>query len=146
MKILDKFYKICPEADIAAKNNLWHREMLNKEERQKIRKDYNNFLIHYSLNNPNKLFIIEGIDIYKVLSFKDLIGRGFIIKGSSVLRCFLRRYKRDKTVDNQKNISSKIKYLKMIVNESKIFYFRDRKILNNLIQNINNYKTTIGGN
>lgn len=139
MKILDDFYQIYPEAEIAAKDNLWHKDMLSDEQRKRIRNEYNNFLINYSLKDRENLYIIEGIDVYKAINFKDIKDRGLVVKGSSVIKSFIRRYKRDKTLDNQKNIKSKIKYFNMVVKESKIYYFRDRKILNNLISHINKW-------
>lgn len=140
--ILNKFYKICPKAKEAAINDLWHRGLLNTTERNEIREKYNRFLVEYATENPNNLYIIEGIDIYKVIDQKQFINRGIIIKGTSVIKCFIRRYKRDKTNENQKNVINKIKYLEMVIKQSKIFYFRDRKKLNELIKKIfhsNNY-------
>lgn len=136
MQVLDEFYKICPIAQNAATNNLWHRDLLSKKEQYEMKIEYNKFLIDYTLKNPNKLYIIEGIDIYKVIDSSEFINRGIIIKGTSVIKCFIRRYKRDKTIENQKNIDSKIKYLKMVIKQSKTFYSRDRNILNSLIAKI----------
>jgi len=90
-------------------------------------------LIDYTLKNHNKLYIIEGIDIYRVIDSDEITSRGIIVKGTSVLKCFIRRYKRDKTDENQKNLINKIKYLIMVIKQSKKFYFRDRKKLNSLI-------------
>lgn len=71
-----------------------------------------------------------------MIDSSEFINRGIIIKGTSVIKCFIRRYKRDKTIENQKNIDSKIKYLKMVIKQSKTFYSRDRNILNSLIAKI----------
>lgn len=139
MSILKEFYKTCPKAQIAAENNYWHRNILNPEERNEIRREYNCFLIDYALKRPNELFIIEGIDVYKVIKLNEIMDRGIIIKGSSAIRCFFRRYKRDKTIENQKNLKAKIQYLNMVIQESKVYYFKDRKIINNLINKIDKY-------
>lgn len=136
MDILNEFYKICPKAKDAAINDLWHKGLLNAIERNDIREKYNEFLVEYSIKNPNNLYIIEGIDVYKVINLDEVAKRGIIIKGTSVIKCFIRRYKRDKTNDNQRNLTSKIKYLIMVVKQSKIFYFKDRKRLNELINSI----------
>ena len=138
--ILNKFYKTCPKAQEAAINNLWHKNLLSKIEKNKIKTEYNNFLIDYTLKNPDKLYIIEGIDIYKVINLDEIIKRGIIIKGTSVIKCFARRYRRDKTINNQKNLISKINYLIMVIKQSKIFYFKDRTKLNKLINNIHTYQ------
>lgn len=134
--ILNEFYKKCPKAKYAATNDLWHKDLLSKLEKNEIRVNYNKFLIEYAEKNPKNLYIIEGIDIYKVIRRDEFINRGIIIKGTSVIKCFIRRYKRDKTNDNQKNLRSKIRYLIMVIKQSKNFYFRDRKKLNNLINRI----------
>ena len=68
MIILNDFYNICPKAKIAAQNNFWHREMLSKSEQLELKKQYSNFLIRYTIDNPNKLYIIEGIDIYNKIN------------------------------------------------------------------------------
>lgn len=133
MEVLNEFYKICPRARELADNNLWHKDFLSKKEKNKIRVEYNKFLIDYTLKNHNKLYIIEGIDIYRVIDSDEITSRGIIVKGTSVLKCFIRRYKRDKTDENQKNLINKIKYLIMVIKQSKKFYFRDRKKLNSLI-------------
>lgn len=138
MKILNKFYKKCPQAKEAAINNLWHKQLLSNEEQRKIRTEYNKFLIDYTLKNQKKLFIIEGIDVYRIIDLKDIANKGIIIKGTSVIKCFIRRYKRDKTIDNQLNLKNKFKYIMMVIKESKIFYFKERKILNNYIAKFNN--------
>ena len=140
MDILNKFYKTCPKAQEAAINNLWHKGLLSESEKNELRVKYNKFLIDYTKKNPNRLYIIEGIDIYKVINLDEITNRGIIIKGTSVIKCFIQRYKRDKTNDNQKNLISKIKYLLMVINQSKIFYFRDRTKLNKLINNIHTYQ------
>ena len=115
------------------KKNYWHTNKLSLEERKKIREKYNSFLIEYSSRNKNNLYIIEGIDIYNAISPQKIKDKGIIIKGTSGLKCFFRRYRRDKNTDNQSNLKNKFMYLKMVINESKIFYFRDRKRLNKLI-------------
>lgn len=137
-EILKEFYKKCPVAKEAAEKNWWHKNMMTKLERDSIRKQYNKFLIEYTSKKVDKLYIIEGIDIYRVISPHELINRGIIIKGTSALKCFFRRYKRDKTLDNQKNLKSKIAYIRMVINESKIYYFKDRKKLNDVINKILN--------
>lgn len=72
MKILNEFYKKCPQAKEAAINNLWHKQLLSIEEQRKIRTEYNKFLIDYTLKNQKKLFIIEGIDVYRIIDLKDI--------------------------------------------------------------------------
>lgn len=135
-EILNEFYVTCPEAKEAAANNYWRTNKLSKSERNDIRIKYNLFLIDYANRHPENLYIIEGIDVYKAISPHEIKKRGIIVKGSSALRCFIRRYKRDKTPDNQSGIKNKIAYLKMVVNESKIYYFTDRKKLEKLIDGI----------
>ena len=139
MNILSEFYKICPRAQEAAINNLWHKDLLTEIEKNKIRTEYNDFLIEYTLKNPDKLYIIEGIDIYKVINLDEIIKCGIIAKGTSVIKCFARRYKRDKTIDNQKDLISKFNYLIMVIKQSRIFYFKDRRKLNKLINNVHIY-------
>lgn len=133
-EILDEFYKQCPKAREAAKGNCWHTKKLSLEERNELRYKYNEFLINYSLKNKNNLYIIEGIDVYTTISPEQIKNNGIIVKGTSGLKCFFRRYKRDKNTENQSNLKNKLMYLKMVINESKIYYFRDRKKVNKLIQ------------
>ena len=126
MKILNEFYKKCPKAKEAAINNLWHRKLLSKEEQRSLRIEYNKFLINYTLKHKNQLFIIEGIDVYRITPFNEIINRGIIIKGECAFRCLVRRYKRDKTLDNQINLKNKFAYIMMVIKESKTFYFKER--------------------
>lgn len=135
-EILAEFYKQVPKAQEAAKKNYWHANKLSTEERNELRYKYNEFLINYSLKNKDNLYIIEGIDVYKVISTQKIRNNGIIIKGTSGLKCFFRRYKRDKTINNKSNLKSRFMYLKMVINESKIYYFKDRKKLNELIYSI----------
>lgn len=138
MKILNEFYKKCPKAKEAAKNNLWHRKLLSIKEQKKIRTEYNKFLIDYTKKNSKQLFIIEGIDIYRIIDLKEIIKRGIVIKGTSAISCFIRRYRRDKTIDKEINLKSKFKYIVMVIKESKTFYFKERKMLCNYIDKIIN--------
>lgn len=135
-EILDEFYTICPKAKEAALNNYWHTNQLSKSERSDIRIAYNQFLIDYAKKHPENLYIIEGIDVYKAIPASQIKDKSIIFKRSSAIRCFIRRYKRDKTSENQNSIKNKFAYLKMVIRESKIYYFPDRKKLNTLMYDI----------
>lgn len=132
-KILNEFYKQCPRAEEVTKKNYWRAKKLSLEEDNELRSKYNEFLINYALKNENNLYIIEGKDIYRIISAEKIINNGIIVKGTSGLKCFFRRYKRDKNTDNQSNLKNKLMYLKMVIKQSKIYYFKDRKKLNELI-------------
>lgn len=114
-EVLYEFYKQCPKAEEAAKGNYWHMKKMSLKECNELRNKYNEFLISYSLKNKNNLYIIEGIDVYKVISAEKIKNNGIIVKGTSGLKCFFRRYKRDKNTENQSNLKNKFMYLKMVV-------------------------------
>lgn len=134
--VLNEFYQLYPEARIASIENKWHENKLTLEEKFDLKKKYNNFLVDYAKKDPNNLYIIEGIDVYNVFEYQFLSNFSIIFKRTSVLKCFLRRYKRDKNASNQANLKSKWNYLKMVIKESRKYYFRDRKVLNKLINKL----------
>ena len=134
--VLNEFYQLYPEARIASIENKWHENKLTLEEKFDLKKKYNNFLVNYAKKDSNNLYIIEGIDVYNVFEYQFLLNFSIIFKRTSALKCFLRRYKRDKNALNQADLKSKWNYLKMVIKESRKYYFRDRKILNKLINKL----------
>ena len=134
--VLNEFYQLYPEARIASIENKWHENKLTLEEKFDLKKKYNNFLVNYAKKDPNNLYIIEGIDVYNVFEYQFLLNFSIIFKRTSALKCFLRRYKRDKNALNQADLKSKWNYLKMVIKESRKYYFRDRKVLNKLINKL----------
>lgn len=115
-------------------------KMLDKELTVQFRNVYN-WLLTYAKNNPNKLLILEGIQVYTQLHARDdLAGKPIIVKGSSVNKSFNQRvikrsYKnsfvdfiKDLSINNTIDYVDMYKWLKK--HDGYLTQFKDRLAMN----------------
>ena len=66
----------------------------HKAKRCEYRVLWDSMIVGYAKKNPNKLFVLEGSDLYGHSSLKMMMGEPLIIKRTSVLKCMLNMIKR----------------------------------------------------
>jgi len=87
------FYDAYPESkkyfDKDSKN---HQKY--KAERRKYRILWDDMIVKHANKNPDKLFVLEGSDLYSHSKIEMMIGKPIIIKRTSLLKCMIRMVKR----------------------------------------------------
>ena len=127
-RILSGFYKSFPFAKEVIEKDLWKKKAINLEQDIELKRKYNDYLISYAMNNKDKLFIIEGVDVFKIIKAKEIKRRGIIIKRTSSFDCFCRRIKRDG-----------LNKIFLILFESKCYYIDNLKNINKYIRSLISY-------
>lgn len=84
-------------------------------------KKFMNYMMDYMSHNPNKLFIIEGIDIYLHPDIFNLKDKPVVIKNTSTLKSFYRAHKRER--------------YQVLLSEIE-WYMREEKTLNKFVKTL----------
>ncbi|MCL2629802.1 MAG: hypothetical protein FWD33_03940 [Alphaproteobacteria bacterium] len=65
-----------------------------KTNRIKFRPLWDDMIVRYAKKNPNKLFVLEGSDLYSHSNMEMMAGKPLIIKRTSLLKCMANMIKR----------------------------------------------------
>ncbi|HOZ54002.1 MAG TPA: hypothetical protein PKY25_01545 [Bacilli bacterium] len=138
--INDGFIKNNPEVFEYMQNKFANAK---PEDRNGIYKSYINKYFDYFLTqvDKDKKYIVEGNQIFSCLNQDKLIGKEYniYIKGTSCLNSLTNRIKRDYDEEEKLNIKTKIKFFIRVLKESRLFYIKHRKKLNDFIRKLNAY-------
>ena len=107
------------------------------EDKNQLLKKYINLLVEYFLKkaDPNKQYIIEGLQLFTLIDFDIIKNYPIIIKGTSSINSLKNRIKRD--YQKRKNIGKwqKFKWFNKVLVQSRLYQFKHRKVLNKFIKN-----------
>ncbi len=132
---LEKFKKEFPET-IAFIQNKWNNS--KRDDRNEIYIKYMNLFHSFVLDNlnENKLYIIEGVQIFSLLDISTLNSMSIIVKGSSSFKSLKNRYFRDYKSVNKNSLSAIIKFHIRVFKELFIFQLAHRILLNNFLKKV----------
>ena len=110
------------------------------EDKNQELKKYINLLVSEFLKNadPNKKYIIEGLQIFTIIDFELIKNYTIIVKGTSSFKCLSYRLKRDYQKRKKLNFFKKTKWFFKCLHQSRLYQFKHRKLLNNFINRIKN--------
>ena len=132
--MLESFFDIHPNIVDLAKAK-WNNA--KSEDKNELFKKYINLFFEHFLSNidKDKLYIVEGLQIFSLIDFKLIKNYPIIIKGTSSTKSLKNRYKRDLANKNITKRTAKFKFLMRILKESRLYQFKHRKVLNKFIKN-----------
>ena len=133
--LLEKFLIKYPEIKELVKNK-WNNEKI--EDKNILLKKYINLFFDEFLAtiDNDKLYIVEGLQLFTLIDFNKVKDFPIIIKGTSSINSLKNRLKRD--IKN-KNFTSKFQRFKFkckVVKQSRLYQFKHRKILNKFIKKL----------
>ena len=132
-KFIAKYSDIKPLVDCK-----WNNQKI--EDNNELLKKYINLLLEYFLQNidPNKKYIIEGLQLFTLIDFNLIKDYPIIIKGTSSVNSLKNRIKRD--YQKRKTLSNwqKFKWFNKVLAQSRIYQFKHRKVLNIFIKKYSN--------
>lgn len=133
--ILNTFFEKYPEIVELAKNK-WNN--CKNEDKNELLKEYiNKFFIHFlEVKDPNKLYVVEGIQLFTLVDLDLIKDFPMLIKRTSSFKSLKNRLKRDLSKPKNKKVASKIKYFFKAILQSRLYQFKHRKKLNLFIRNI----------
>ena len=135
--ILDSFFELHPDIVTLAKNK-WNNAK-SEDDNELFKKYINLFFLHFlRVKNPNKLYIVEGLQLFTLIEYNNIKDYPIIIKGTSSFKSLRNRLKRDYQKRKNEKLCVKIKFFFRVLKESKLYQFKHRKKLNKFI---NNYTT-----
>ena len=135
--ILDSFFELHPDIVTLAKNK-WNNAK-SEDDNELFKKYINLFFLHFlQVKNPNKLYIVEGLQLFTLIEYNNIKDYPIIIKGTSSFKSLRNRLKRDYQKRKNEKLCVKIKFFFRVLKESKLYQFKHRKKLNKFI---NNYTT-----
>lgn len=133
--ILNSFFEKHPEIVELAKNK-WNN-CKNEDENDLLKEYINKFFIHFlEVKDPNKLYIVEGLQLFTLIDYKSIKDFPIIIKGTSSIDSLKNRLKRDLSKPKNKKLIPKIKYFFKALLQSRLYQFKHRKRLNSFIWNV----------
>lgn len=137
--ILDNFMKCYPEI-IELVSNKWNN--CKSEDKNQLLKKYINMFFQFFLKNKdeNKLYIVEGLQLFTLIDFDILKNFPIIIKGTSSIQSLKNRLKRDLKRKKTLSRSARIKYFFKVIRQSRTYQFKHRKKLNKFIKKYENKK------
>ncbi len=132
--ILDNFFEKHPNIVDLAKNK-WNNSK-TEDENELFKKYINLFLLHFfQVKDPNKLYIVEGLQLFTLIDFDSIKNYPIIIKGTSSFKSLKNRLKRDYQKRKNEKFCVKVKFFFRVLKESKLYQFNHRKKLNIFIKN-----------
>ena len=136
--ILDTFLQQHPEI-IENVDNKWNN--CKSEDQNDLLKEYiNKFFLHFlEMRDPNKLYVVESLQLFTLIDFELIKDYPIIVKGTSSFKSLKQRLKRDLAKPKNKKISAKIKYFFKALNQSRLYQFKHRKVLNKFLKRHNEY-------
>lgn len=130
--ILDTFIDKWPET-ISYINNKWNNSK-NEDSNELFKKYINLFFIHFIENkDPNKTYIIEGLQLFTLLDFDLIKNYPLIIKGTSAYSSLKNRFKRDYQKRKKERFFIKLKFIFRVFKESFLYQGKHLKKLNKFI-------------
>ncbi len=132
--LLESFFDIHPNIVDLAKAK-WNNA--KSEDKNELFKKYINLFFKHFLSNidKDKLYIVEGLQIFSLIDFELIKNYPIIIKGTSSTKSLKNRYKRDLANKNITKRTAKFKFLMRILKEGRLYQFKHRKVLNKFIKN-----------
>lgn len=131
--ILDTFLKKYPQIKNCVKNK-W--DNTRREDNNPLFKEYINlFFKHFlEVKDPNKLYIVEGIQLFSLIDFDLIKDYPIIIKGTSAYNSFKNRFHRDYQKRKGSSFPTKIKFFIRVLNESRLYQGKHVRKLNKFIK------------
>ena len=131
--ILNSFFETYPDIVNLAKNK-WNN--VRQEDKNELFKKYINlFFLHFlKVKDPNKLYIVEGLQLFTLIDFDNIKYYPIIIKGTSSFRSLKNRLKRDYQKRKNERLKVKVKFFFRVLNESRLYQFKHRRKLNSFIK------------
>lgn len=139
--LLDSFIKLHNIQDYVS--NKWNNS--KTEDENELFKKYINLFILYFFENidPDKNYIIEGLQLFTLIDHEIIKDYPIIIKGTSSIKSLKNRLKRDYQKRKNENLKVKIKFFIRVIKESKLYQFKHRKTLNKFIEKYEKKGTTL---
>lgn len=135
--LIYKFIGLNPKIKDELKDNFWHQQKLNNFKKYKY---WNNLFFEFLIENISKEkqnFIIEGTQIFMTVEPNKIKKCPIIIMGTSDIKSFFRRIKRQINKNDLKHPFSKgLKHLTKLVKDSKRLHYIDYKKLNEFISSL----------
>lgn len=135
--LIYKFIELNPKIKDELKDNFWHQQKLNNFKKYKY---WNNLFFEFLIENISKEkqnFIIEGTQIFMTVEPNKIKKYPIIIIGTSDIKSFFRRIKRQINKNDLKHPFSKgLKHLIKLVKDSKRLHYIDYKKLNEFISSL----------
>ncbi len=134
-EFLNGFLDIHPEIKDLVQNK-WNN--CKVEDENQLLKKYINLFFRYFLENKSseKLYIVEGLQIFTLIDFDLFCSFPIIIKGTSSLKSLQNRLKRDMTNHKFESRRKKISYFFKILKQSRLYQFKHRKKINRFIEKL----------
>lgn len=137
--IINLFLSKFPETEDYFTKKLW-REIgaIDKELKLFYNIEFEKLLIEYARMHTDKLFIIEGINIFSHYKSTNEIYKGlpFVIKRTSALKSLIRRIKRDKPTELGERGKTKSQFYSMVFDQAKIYHLKHVKLLNKCLEGL----------
>ncbi len=126
---LDKYPSIVPLVD-----SKW--DNVKVEDNNKLLKHYMNlFFKHFlEVKDPNKAYIVEGLQLFTLIDYDLIKDYPIIIKGTSSINSLKRRLRRDYKKRKNQKLNVRVKFLFRVLKQSRLYQFKHRKKLNLFIE------------
>ncbi|MGN1200636.1 MAG: hypothetical protein ACI4R8_00020 [Candidatus Caccovivens sp.] len=134
--ILDNFLNANPQI-VELVEHKWNN--CKTEDKNTLLKEYMNKFFEYflSVKDPNKIYIVEGLQLFTLIDFDKIDNFPIIIKGTSSVNSLKNRLKRDLSKPKNSKFSAKIKYFFKVLSQSRLYQFKHRKKLNEFLRKYN---------
>jgi uridine kinase len=130
--ILDSFFDLHPDIVDLAKNK-WNNSK-NEDDNELFKKYINLFFEHFlQVRDKDKLYIVEGLQLFTLIDFDHIKNYPIIVKGTSSFNSLKNRYKRDYQKRKNEKFCVKVKFFFRVLKESKLYQFKHRQKLNKFI-------------